>query len=122
MLQFLGKVSYSLYLVHEPLIYLTHYLLNGPIPNEAHPCSWCSALLLTPSDPEQMDKEGKPYEQLHRPRGNMPAWAIPVVIGTALVLAVLLEKRGDVAGAEEVVATGVAIKTNVRELAIVVGP
>lgn len=81
-LKFLGKISYALYLVHEPLIYLFHYLLNGPIPNEEHP-------LHTPNSK---------YNRMRTGIGGiygtayMPVWGIPVVMSVSFVLAVLLER------------------------------
>ena len=61
-MQFLGRVSMSLYLIHEPLIYWLKLIIHGPV-------EWV---------------DGK------NPEVKLPVWAIPIHLVISLIFGVLL--------------------------------
>lgn len=82
-MQFLGKISMSFYLVHEPLIQYVNCIVYGPL-------SWPDDVLTSGLDESDEDFEEKRTSS--RPGTGMPAWGIPTVVVTALIIAVVLER------------------------------
>jgi peptidoglycan/LPS O-acetylase OafA/YrhL len=77
LLQFLGQISMTIYLVHWPLIFYLCAVLNGGAAISWPTCS---------GDDDACAHETKHFTRLR----TLPAWGIPVVIGAALLLAVAL--------------------------------